>query len=397
MKYPEEFWQWIDAHASDDTSKLRLSASKWNEPWISDAILQIECRRKAARKLPEAVGNKRFLFPTALSAEQSTSERLARFHARLVGRGEKVVDLTAGLGIDAMAIARVASHVSAVDINPEVADALTHNIVVTGHDNIDVRNEDCVDFLEDMKEDADVAFIDPARRGKNGERIFALADCCPDVIALLPQIKSHFKRLIIKASPMIDIAATMRDLPHAAKFITLGTHTECKELIAVVDFRGDTESDEALIEAVTLLADGTDSSFTFTRDEEAGAIVEYGNPTVGDKLFMPYPATIKAAPFKLLSERFAIRKLSGNTHLYVADSGREGFPGYTFTIIESLPYASKVIKKFASRYPRISVATRNFGMTADALRAKLKVKDGGDKRVIGVTLADGTRRLLVIG
>lgn len=343
------------------------------------------------------MANLRFLFPTALSVEQSTSERLARFHAELVSKGESVVDLTAGLGIDAMAIARVASSVTAVDVNPQVAAALAYNAAITGHDNIDVRNEDCALFLAGMEGCEDVAFIDPARRGADGGRLFALADCNPDVIALLPQIKSHFKRLIVKASPMIDISATMRELPQAIRLITLGTRAECKELVAVVDFGNDTASnDEVIIEAVTMLADGTDSRFRFTRREEAGAVVEYGSPVVGDKLFIPYPATIKAAPFKLLSERFATHKLSGNTHLYFADGERDAFPGETFTVIESLPYASSVIKRFAPHYPHISVAVRNFSMTADALRAKLRVKDGGDKRVIGATLADGTRRLLVV-
>lgn len=396
MEYPEEFWKWIETHACDDTSKLRLSASKWKEPWIADAILQIECRRKSERKLPDAVAHPGFLFPTALSAEQSTSERLARFHAGLIRNGESVVDLTAGLGIDAMTIAAIASHVTAVDINPAVASALVHNAKVMGCDNVDVRNEDCAQFLAGMAGEADMAFIDPARRGETGERLFALTDCRPDVVTLLPKIKAHFKRLIIKASPMIDISATMRELPQIVRLIMLGTRAECKELIAVVDFRSVNPSDEAIIEAVTLLADGSDCRFSFTRREESEAAVVYGSPESGDSLFVPYPSTVKAAPFKLLSERFDTRKLSGNTHLYIADGRRDGFPGETFTIVETLPFASSVIKRFASRYPRINVATRNFGMTADALRGRLKVKDGGDKRVIGVTLADGMRRLLVV-
>lgn len=396
MEYPVEFWKWIEAHACDDTSKLRLSASKWKEPWIADAILQIECRRKSERKLPDAVANPRFLFPTALSAEQSTSERLAQFHAGLIRNGESVVDLTAGLGIDAMTIAAIASRVTAVDINPAVAAALVHNAKVMGRDNVDVRNEDCAQFLVGMAGEADMAFIDPARRGENGERLFALTDCRPDVVTLLPKIKAHFRGLVIKASPMIDISATMRELPQIVRLITLGTRTECKELIAVVDFGSVNPSDEAIIEAVTLLADGSDCRFSFTRREESEAAVVYGTPESGDLLFVPYPSTVKAAPFKLLSERFDTRKLSGNTHLYTAESKRDGFPGETFTVVETLPYASSVIKRFASRYPRINVATRNFGMTADALRGKLKVKDGGDKRVIGVTLADGMRRLLVV-
>lgn len=396
MEYPEEFWRWIESHIADDTLKLRLSAGKWREPWIGDAILQIECRRKAARKIPAMVSNSRFLFPTALSAEQSTSELLAQFHAELIDEGCRVADLTAGLGVDAMALAGVASAVTAIDINETVASALAHNAKVMGRNNISVFCGDCVELLNSGNIGGDVAFIDPARRGEQGERLFALSDCAPDVVALLPELKAWFKRVIVKASPMIDIAATMRELAHAVRFVALGTRSECKELIAVVDFGSDGESCDAQVEAVTMFADGGSNRFSFTRDEESAATVSYGAPSAGDRLFIPYPATIKAAPLKLLSERFDLRKLAGNTHLYMADGEREGFPGETYTVVESLPYASSVIKRFSSRYPHISVAVRNFGVTAEALRSKLKVKDGGNKRVIGVTLADGERRLLVI-
>ena len=47
------------------------------------------------------------------------------------------------------------------------------------------------------------------------------------------------------------------------------------------------------------------------------------------------------------------------------------------------------------QYPQINVATRNFMMSADDLRLKLKVKDGGDKRVFGCTILEGSRHLIV--
>ena len=49
-----------------------------------------------------------------------------------------------------------------------------------------------------------------------------------------------------------------------------------------------------------------------------------------------------------------------------------------------------------SKYPQINVATRNFIMSAEDLRRKLKVKDGGDKRVFGCTVSNGSRQLIVV-
>ncbi len=341
IDYPDSFWQWIERHGGDDVSRLRLSASRWKEPWISDAILQVECRRKAAKKLPEAVATPRFLFPSALAAEQSTSEQLTRYHAGLINDGDSVVDLTSGLGIDVMTLAAKAGKAIAVELNSVVAEALSHNAVVMGHDNLKVINADCRQFLAELTECYDVAFIDPARRGKEGERLFALSDCSPDVVALLPLIKKSFSRLIVKASPMLDVAATIGELPQAGRIIALGTRSECKELIACVNF--DEAIVEPLVEAVTLLSDGAESVMSFTRSEESEAAVEYGIPCQGDTLFIPYSATVKAAPFKLLSSRFSTKKLHGNTHLYFADGDRPDFPGESFEIVEILPYASSVI------------------------------------------------------
>ncbi len=114
----------------------------------------------------------------------------------------------------------------------------------------------------------------------------------------------------------------------------------------------------------------------------------------GHFLYVPSPAVMKAAPVRLLSQRYSVDKLANNTHLYTSDTRRE-FPGETLEIIEVIQWQSKNIKRLKTRYPRISVTTRNFGMSADALRAKLGVKDGGNERLFAVTTADDKRLLLI--
>ena len=47
-------------------------------------------------------------------------------------------------------------------------------------------------------------------------------------------------------------------------------------------------------------------------------------------------------------------------------------------------------------YDKLDVAVRNFGMTADALRAKLGVKQGGDYRLLGVTDRKENRLMLIM-
>lgn len=364
-------FSWIEQHAGDDAAKLRLKYGHER----ADEILQIECRRKYDAKLAETLAaNPRFVFPTALSGEQSTSDRLARFHAALTGHGERAADLTAGLGIDAMAIAANAAGVVAVERDAAVAEALRLNSAATG--NLTVVNGDCREVVKQWAEKGErfgCIFIDPARRAADGGRVYALDQCEPDVVAMLPELRKITDRLVIKASPMLDITHTLGLLPDAAEAIVLGTPTECKELDIVCDFK--TAATEPTIRAVTL-GQGFESVFEFTRSQEAAATFRQGVPKEGDYVYDPYPAVMKAAPMKLLAERFGVEKLSANTHLWTSSRLAAGFPGRVFMAVEVLPYMSKHIKRYASRYPRVSVTTRNFDMAADALRSKLGVRDG---------------------
>ena len=54
---------------------------------------------------------------------------------------------------------------------------------------------------------------------------------------------------------------------------------------------------------------------------------------------------------------------------------------------------SKHNKRYASRYPRVSVTTRNFDISADALRGKLGVKDG-PRRLFAISGNDNDKYLI---
>lgn len=391
MTVSDDFFQWIDAHKNDDVAKLRLKygASR------SFEILQIECRRKYASKLSETLRDTpEFIFPTALSGEQSTSDSLAKYHASLIKQGDRIADLTAGLGIDAMAMAKKsgeAGHVVCVERDENVADALRHNAVT--YTNIEVINSDCRTLLDIWAKEGmvfDVVFIDPARRAADGGRVFALNQCEPDVVEMMPLLKKITKKLIVKASPMLDIAHTLNLVPTASQLIVLGTTVECKELDIICDFTHESPTSTE-IKAVTI-GKGVHNTYIFTRAEEVAATPQFGLPKADGYIYDPYPAIMKAAPFKLLCTGEA-KAIGPNTHLWYSDSPVQHFPGREYKILEILPYMSKHIKRYAVRYPKISVTARNFDMNSDTLRAKLKVKDGPN-RLFAVTSYNGQKLMI---
>ncbi len=378
---------WIELNAKADASALRLKYA--GDSLKSFAILQIECRRKAASKLKETLACREFVFPTSLSAEQCTSDILADFHSSLA-IGDSVLDMTAGLCIDAFHIAKVGRKVTAIDMDERLTDAARHNAKVLGIHNFEAITADSTEWLAGNDRKFDTIFIDPARRGDGGKRIFALSDCAPDVVALLPLLKKRCSRLIVKASPMLDVSSVIASLGENTRIYVTGTPTECKELLAVVDF--DTTA-SPVIEAVTL-SDKTDSRFAFTPQEEKDSVPEYSIPENGMYLLEPYPAVMKSGGFSVLSSRFGVGKLDKNTHIYVSSSPKDEFPGENFEIIEVLPFGKAAIKSLHSKYPVLNVTARNFPMKPTELVKKLKIKEGGDLRLFAVR-ANGTPLLII--
>ena len=385
----EDIIKWIEEHRNDDTTKLRLSCRKKEDASIYEyAIMQIECRKKASKKLHNTLQSPHFVFPTTLSAEQCTSDDLAEFHSTLINEEESILDMTSGLGIDAFHLAKKAKHVTAIDLNEDVAQALPINAKALNITNFTGINADSVEYLRNSTEHFDTIFIDPARRGDGGKRLFALSDCQPNVVELLNLIKQHCNKLIVKASPMLDATQVLRELPNTTDLYAIGTRQECKELVAVLDFKNPQKTP-------TLHCITEQNVFSFTHKIETNALAQYGNITEGMYVYEPYPAVMKMQPAKTLSQQYNAIKLHQHTHLYASSKIIADFPGNCYKIERIYPFSSRIMKEVAKDYPRANVAVRNFILSADELRKRLKIKDDNKYRLYGVTVANGDRLLIV--
>lgn len=394
----DKFWNFVNEHMGDDPAKLRLRYH--GDAEMSSAITQIECRQRFGKKLSQTLqAYPHLVFGNTLCGEQSTSDALARIHISLLPRDCPVADLTAGLGIDAMHAASAGHQVTACERDQALANALRDN--ATGRDlkMLRVLHGDSVEMLRDGILHGEVAFIDPARRGDGGRRLFGLADCAPDVISMLGDFRRHFKMLIIKASPMIDIRGGMVEpLECVTDIYTIGTTTQCKELVAVCDLtKPKVAAGTQRIHALTLLADGEIADFTFTMSEESGPQPPLRTPEAGEIIYEPYPSVMKSGGYRTLAHRYKTSKIAADTHLYVHTDIIPNFPGQAWKVLEVLPWQSKVLKRFKSRYPKISVAVRNFDIAAAALQSRLGVKEGdGRLKLMAATGADGSKVLLIL-
>lgn len=355
----------------------------------TDEILQMECRDKCSKKLPLTLLNDRFRFPSLALAEMCTSDAVAEVHASLVKPGSRVVDMTAGLGIDCLHFAQKGCSVTAIEIDPTAADTLDRNVREMKLENrINVINADSMEWIRQSDMHFDTIFIDPARRDDKG-RHFALAHCVPDITASVPMLLKKCDFLVVKASPMIDIASGMRELGIAiCEVVVIGSATECKEVVYIIR-NSDCKSGEAGVSMVKCVTVGKGC---YAVEHVGMPGIMDRSPKAGDVMMIPYPSVMKG----LVGNVSGFRKLHNNSHLYVADSANNDFPGQKFSIVEVIQFNKREIRDFRLRYPKTNVMTRNFPLSAPELSKRLKVMEGGNIYVMGTTLHDESKVLVVM-
>ncbi len=374
----------------EDFNKLRLKHH--GDAAMMHEILQRECRYKTASKLPRTLRCDGFTFPSLAVAEMATSDAVADVHADMIPSDASILDMTCGLGIDSFRFAEKASAVTTVELDPQTYAAASHNVRALGLDNVTVVNGDSIEFLIASDTLFDVIFVDPARRDSSG-RHYAFKDCSPNIIPSLELILSKCKLLIIKASPMIDIKGAVKELGRDCSVTVIGTRKECKELVFIINSSSPASGNPKILEAECVTIGY--SPYKFTPDEESQAEPTFATPKIGSYLYEPYPAVMKGGGMRLLSERFGVGKLHPNTHLYTSVEAIDNFPGEIFEIIDIQPFSKQGIKAVAAKYPKINVATRNFPLPAPQLASKMKIKEGGDMMLFGLTASDNSRLLVI--
>lgn len=342
---------------------------------------QLVGRRKAKVKLPTWYLTKGIIYPPTLNLEQSSSQATALFKSKIVetilNKKSVAADLTGGLGVDSFYLSHKFNSLHYVEPDKELLDITFHNHTVLKATNITHHNTLAEQFLHQTTIEFDLVFIDPSRRDSKSRKIIRLADCLPDVTQLQQTILHRTRFLLVKTSPLLDIQQGLRELDHVKKVFVVSVDNECKELLFLAEknFAG-----EVSIEAVDLFADGKiQASFSFTSEEEKNSSISQSEPQ--KLLYEPNASILKAGAFKLISEKYQLQKLAANTHLYTSERLLENFPGRIFQIDELNPE----VKQLHDLLPnsQINIVTRNYPLKPEELKKKLKLRDGGDKYLIG--------------
>jgi len=371
----------IIQHEGEDEKQFVLSQKEVFGLPAAQIAQQLVGRRKAKVKLPTWYQTKGIIYPPTLNLEQSSSQATALFKAKIVetilDERRVAVDLTGGLGVDSFYLSRKFNSFHYVEPNNELFEITRHNHVVLKANNITYHNTFAEQFLEQSTVDFDLVFIDPSRRDGQSRKIIRLADCLPDVTQLQQTILNRTRFLLVKTSPLLDIQHGLRELDHARKVYVVSVDNECKELLFLVDKNF---ADAVSIEAVDLFHDGQiRSSISFTVDEEKNSSISQSEPK--KFLYEPNASILKAGAFKLIGEKFLLQKVAANTHLYTSERLIQNFPGKVFQIEVLNPETRRLPDLLPDN--QVNIITRNYPLKPEELKKKLKIRDGGDKYLIG--------------
>ncbi|MBQ0137415.1 MAG: hypothetical protein KBS40_05390 [Bacteroidales bacterium] len=415
----------IRQHVQDRVEDLALHRSRFPELTDEDwrfFLQQIEGYQRTKDKLPlfahsledaalqdgskaaYSLEGKSWWYPPRLSCEQCSSEATARYKAQLTAslnskfKIQHLIDLTGGAGVDTYFMGENFEMVDYVEQNAELCALARHNLP----SNVTIHNTTAENFLDSPTHqltDSPIhrfttIYIDPARRDKNGGKVFRLEDCTPNVLGLLPRMQAVADTIMIKLSPMLDITAALRSLGDGWQVHVVAVKNEVKEvlLLSTLSAKRSTLNSICAVD----LAEGW--RFEFTREEEDNTTCTYSVDDVqctmhDDKklyLYEPSAAILKAGAYKLVGARYGLNKLDVNTHLYVSDQLINDFPGRVFRINR---FTDSPIHRFPDS-PTFNVLTRNYVMGAEELKKKLKVRDGGTQYIIG-TRVNGKPTLLM--
>ena len=399
-----DFFTFIASNSSADISALRLKLHGKALSFDLDlALIQIECRRKCSSKLKKFVSNCHTIFPSTVSSEQASHEAVANFHSSLISCNDRILDMTAGLGIDSFAFSSVAKEITSCEIDPVKASFLKYNIEVSGTSNMKAICCDSMEFLSRCDNNFDLIFVDPARRGNGNSRVYNFKDCKPDILSGMNLLLSRAETVMIKASPFLDISQTLRDIPCAKTIRAISVKGECKEILIEASLHHQNKSTangNILAEAIDLNADGTVKSrfqFFIKRDETNCEISEKSFAAIryvsaeeispGKFIYEPNAPVMKLAPWHELCERYpSIKKAAASSHLFFSDIVISDFPGRILEITD-IP-DKKRLKSLKGE--KINVVTRNYPMQASDLKKKLGLLEGDDTFLYASRLSDSS-------
>ena len=365
--------QFIKENSHLDVPSLALQLSKKPELPSQYIINQIQGRKMAKIKLPEW-DYSNIQFPDKRAMEQCSSSITGNYKATQVVKGHYFVDLTGGMGVDTYYLGKLFDEITYVEANPELFKISQANLrSLLKEKRLIFENESAENFLLKSKTRFDLIYLDPDRRVGGLKKGVKIEDCSPNLIEIEDQLIKLSKQVMVKFSPLLDIKQAIQQLKSITKVSVVSINNDCKELI----FKLSNKKIESTIISCINFTQSGEEQFVFTYEDEEKVNNDFSNPLT--YLYEPNASILKAGAFKSLGSHFGIKKIAINSHFYTSKEKVLDFPGRTFEVIKETNQIKGLSKK-------ANIISRNHPLSAEEIKKKGKIKDGGTDYIIATRL-----------
>lgn len=374
----------IRQNIESDPTRVALNAKEHG----AVIATQVKYLQRARTKLPSYYRELCIIPPLAF--EQCSSEQTAAVKKQ---SGKLCIDLTCGLGVDSLYFAKEFEKVIAIEQDPLLAQITKHNFALLGATNIEIVNSSAEDFLADPDLEkrvgselpVDMIYVDPARRGSKGNKLFLLEDCSPNALELLPKLLQISKRLLIKTSPLFDVDQAIRLFTHPEYSTTIevvSSDGECKELLIEMTHKQTaartTKTQEAVETKIKVTIAGRGSLEFGT---EAATVPQTFSPPY-THLLIPDVTLYKARlNTQYLNNQSAYA--TSQTGYGLTSTPIENFWGQQIEIEQIIPYQPRKLKAVLKQkeIKRAIILKKDFAHDADTIAKTLNIKLGGSTKI----------------
>ena len=359
---------YISKNLSTDVFKVILKKQIFPKVTNKEIAEQISAKAKSKKKLPTYFNTPNIYFPNKVNIEQTSSEKTAEFKSKIV-TGNTMIDATGGFGVDSMYFSKEFKKTVYIEENKELFEIVKVNSNKLGLNNIKHLNDDGIEYVKKIDTVIDLLYIDPSRRNKENKKVHFLSDCTPLIDYDLIESLQNFKTILIKCSPIIDLKKTINDLKVVSKIYIVGINNEVKEVLFKLNKQS---NNDIKIKCIDL--SNRDLDFEFNINEIDNKKND-DNSEVLNYLYEPNSMILKSGAFGLICDRYDVKKLNTNSHLYTSKELID-FPGRVFTVNSVVNYSKRNLKDL--NISKANITTRNFPIDVKDIRKKSKILDGGE-------------------
>ncbi len=341
--------------------------------------------------MPEWFENENVIFPKMLSVEQCSSEITAKFKENLVF-GETLIDLTGGMGVDVAYMSKNFKKALYFEQNTDLLNITKYNFEQLGIKRVEFVEGNSVEklstrLLSNSNQNSWI-YLDPHRRDDTGIKVVRLQDCEPNILAIKDLLFEYTDNILLKASPMLDIDLAILDLGNVSQVYVVAVDNEVKEVLFHLSKNN---LNEVILNAVNLTKQHS-KPLSFTKLQEKNASIKLSAPK--QYLYEPNAAIMKTGGFRFVAQHFDLQKIAPHSHLYTSEKLVENFQGRTFKIIAVCKLDKKEISKHLWEN-KANITIRNFPLTVQQIRDKLKLSDGGSEYLFATTDAQNQKIVIV--